>query len=98
MKNIILKNIVKNTSSNDEGQVLFDSLKDAYFNGLTILLTIDSNQAMSSSFLNTSIGKFLEEYGFEQFKKTVKFKGTKSQFQKLSKYISNYKNIYLESC
>ncbi|UAM98379.1 STAS-like domain-containing protein [Polaribacter litorisediminis] len=95
MKTIVLKNIVRNSSSNEEGLILFDLLRDAYLKNEQILLDVDSNLAMSSSFLNTSIGSFLDNYGFSKFKETFKFKGSKSQFERLNNYISNYKELYL---
>jgi hypothetical protein len=95
MKTIVLKNIVSNSSSNEEGIILFDLLKDAYLKNEQILLDVDSNLAMSSSFLNTSIGSFLDNYGLPKFKETFKFKGSKNQFQRLSNYISTYNELYL---
>lgn len=95
MKTLILKNIVKNSSSNEEGVILFNALQDAHLNGELLLLEVDSNLSMSSSFLNTSIGVFLDKYGFSSFKETVKFKGSKTQFLRLNNYISKYKILYL---
>ncbi|WP_194766897.1 STAS-like domain-containing protein [Tamlana sp. I1] len=95
MKTLILKNIVRNSSSNEEGEILFNALQRAYLNGEQLLLYVDSNLSMSSSFLNTSIGVFLDKYGFSNFKETVKFKGSKNQFLRLNQYITNYKDIYL---
>lgn len=94
MNTLILKDLVKDSSSNEQGTVLFESLKVAYLSGTTVVLQVD-DLAMSSSFLNTSIGQFLENYGFDSFRKTVKFKGSKSQFLRLSNYIEKYKNLYL---
>ena len=95
MKNLVLKDIVKNSSSNEEGLVLFNLLSDAYVNKTKIILHIDSDSSISSSFLNTSIGEFLDLYGFTNFKETVKFKGNKSQFERLNNYINKYKSLYL---
>lgn len=95
MKTLILKNIVKNSSSNEQGVILFNSLEDAYLSNSQLILEVDSELAMSSSFLNTSIGLFLDKYGLSNFKETVKFKGSKNQFSRLSDYISTYNNLYL---
>jgi len=95
MKNLILKDIVKNSGSNEEGMVLFTHLQEAYLNKTKILLEIDSDLSMSSSFLNTAIGEFLDQYGLRKFKETVQFKGSEVQFKRLSLYINKYKDLYL---
>jgi hypothetical protein len=95
MKTLILKNIVKNSSSNDEGVILFNALQDAYLKEEQLILLVDSDLSMSSSFLNTSFGVFLDNYGFSGFKETVKFKGSKNQFLRLNNYITKYRNLYL---
>ncbi|MFN2260614.1 MAG: STAS-like domain-containing protein [Psychroflexus sp.] len=94
MKTLILKDIVKNSSSNEQGIVLFNSLKDAYLDNSTLILHVDSDLSMSSSFLNASIGLFLDKYGLNSFKQTVKFKGSKNQFSRLSDYIIKYRSLY----
>jgi hypothetical protein len=94
MKTLILKNIVKNSSSNEQGMVLFDSLQNAYLSKDSLILYVDSDLSMSSSFLNSSIGLFLDKYGLNSFKETVKFKGSKNQFSRLSDYLTKYSSLY----
>lgn len=94
MKTLILKNIVKNSSSNTEGMVLFNVLQEAHLKGEQLILHVDSDLSMSSSFLNTSFGVFMDYYGVLNFKKTVKFKGSKNQFLRLSSYIQKYNKLY----
>lgn len=94
MKTLILKNIVKNSSSNEQGMILFDSLQNAFLSKDSLILYVDSDLSMSSSFLNTSIGQFLDKYGLNSFKQTVKFKGSKNQFSRLSDYINKYSGLY----
>lgn len=91
MNYLILKDIVKNTSSNDEGLVLFEHLKAAFLSKEVITLCVENNDSLSSSFLNTSIGLYIETYGLENFKEFVKIKGNKLQFNRLVKYVSSYK-------
>lgn len=95
MKTIILKSIVKNSSSNEQGALLFDVLQKFYLNNDSIILEVDSDLSMSSSFLNSSFGMFLDSYGLENFKKTIKFKGTKTQFARVSDYINDYSELFL---
>lgn len=94
MKTLILKNIVKNSSSNEQGMILFDSLQKAYLSKDSVILYVDSDLSMSSSFLNSSIGLFLDKYGLNSFKETVRFKGSKNQFSRLSDYITKYSSLY----
>lgn len=91
----MLRNLVTDTTSNIQGIILFNSLKEAFLNEEQLILEVDSNMPISSSFLNSSVGEFLDNYGINNFKKTIKFKGTKSQFQQLSNYISKYNQLYL---
>lgn len=91
-----LKNIVENSSSNEQGEVLFNSLQEAFLNKKPLILHADSDMPLSSSFLNSSIGMFLDKYGLSNFKETVKFKGSKNQFSRLADYISKYSSIYLK--
>lgn len=89
---IRLKDFVENSSSNTEGIKLFHAFKDAFNNTKQVLLSVDNDIPMSSSFLNSSVGMFIEDFGIQNFKNTVKFKGSKSQFERLSNYISRYVN------
>lgn len=95
MKTLILRDVVKNSSPGSEGITLFNHLKDAYCNNYVILLEVDSDLSLSSSFLNSSIATFLDNYGYDSFKRTMKFKGSKTQFERLNKYIQEYKDLYL---
>lgn len=94
MKTLILKDIVKNSSSSEQGIILFNSLQDAYLSENSLILYVDSDLSMSSSFLNASFGLFLDKFGLNNFKKTVKFKGSKNQFLRLSDYIIKYSSLY----
>jgi hypothetical protein len=93
MKSLILKDLVSDSSSNSEGTKLFKELRKAFENRENILLHVDSELTLSSSFLNTSFGVFLDKYGFENFKRTVKIKGSQNQFARLASYIERYRPI-----
>jgi len=94
MKTLILKDIVKNSSSNEQGMILYNYLQNAFLNKDTLVLYVDSDMSMSSSFLNSSIGLFLDNYGLDSFQETVKFKGSKNQFSRLADYITKYNSLY----
>lgn len=90
----MLDNLVNNTSSNSEGFVLFNELKRCLNRGQKVILEISGESTLSSSFLNSSIGEYLDNFGMETFKENVKIKSNKNQFQRLSKYLSNYSKVY----
>ncbi len=90
MKSLVLKNLITDSSSSTQGILLFQYLQKALLNKEIVLLHVDSDMSMSPSFLNSSIGQFLDEYGLNNFKNTVKFKGSKNQFARLSQYITKY--------
>lgn len=94
MQSLILKNIVEDSSSNLSGALLFGALKEAWSKKERVLLHVDSDMTLSSSFLNSSIGQFLDQYGLDTFKEVVQFKGSKNQFQRIASYISSYSKVY----
>ena len=85
---------IGNTSSNDDGTKLYAFLKDAVESNESIIIEINPNLSMSSSFLNTSIGYFLDNFGKDMFFRTVKFKGSKKQFDRLNDYLKKYIKAY----
>lgn len=97
MAALILNNVVDNASSNSEGDKLFLALKDLYDRGEKIELVVDNEATMSSSFLNSSIGLFLEKYGINAFKESFKFRGSQNQFNRLSNYIKKFTEAHLRS-
>lgn len=90
MDTLVLKELVKNTGSNAEGEVLYSHLEKYLLEKSCVILHVSENESLSSSFLNSSIGYFIEKHGMEKFRKTVKFKGTKTQFERLKNYIERY--------
>lgn len=94
MKNLVLSNFVNNTSSNEEGDKLFIALNELLHDNEGIIIVVDHNSALASSFLNSSIGQFLDRYGFELFQQRIKFQGNKNQFSKLKNYISEYRKLH----
>jgi hypothetical protein len=91
-----IKSLVTDTSSNAAGSVLFNVLEKHAESNQEVTLEIDSDLTLSSSFLNTSIGEYLDKYGVETFKKCVKFKGNRNQFNRISTYIANYEKLHAD--
>jgi len=92
---ITLNNIVENCSSNLQGVKLFNALDCAVKTNDEIIIVVDNNCSLSSSFLNSSIGSFLEKYGVDIFKSKIKFKGSKNQFNRVSEYLNKFSALYL---
>jgi hypothetical protein len=90
---ITLNKLVEESSSNSSGLVLFNEIERVDF-GASIILEIDSDMPLSSSFLNSSIGEYLDKYGMENFKRRIKFKGNRNQFKRISDYISQYTRLH----
>jgi len=95
MNIVILNNIVNDTSSNSEGEKLFNVLESSIKQNQEVVLNIGPEEALSSSFLNSSIGRILELYGLDKFKSLFKFKGSLNQFERLSKYIKHYSEAHI---
>jgi dissimilatory sulfite reductase (desulfoviridin) alpha/beta subunit len=91
---INLESQIGKTSNNEDGLRLFELLEEGYLNDSEVILVVSHFLPLSSSFLNTSIGMFLEKYGFDSFKKKIKIRSNKSQFERIRDYIYNYINIY----
>lgn len=95
MKNILLKDTSHSFSSNKDGLILFNIFEKTIKEKSSILLEIDHEIAMSSSFLNSSFGEILSLYGLDVLKSHIKIKTSKNQFERISNYISKYKRIHL---
>jgi len=89
-----LNKIVENYSSNSEGYKLFTLLDKYAEENKIVVVSIDNTATLSSSFLNSSIGEFLDKYGYDFFKTNVKIKTSKTQFNRLSNYLEKYNNLY----
>jgi len=83
-----LVDIVSDTFSNSGGFELFTVLENHVKINNPIVLSFKDSHALSSSFLNSSIGELISKYGFEAFKRNVKpIELTKSQAEILLSYL-----------
>jgi hypothetical protein len=67
-----LTDIVTDTFTNSGGFQLFSVLDPHVKNNNPVELSFKDSHALSSSFLNSSIGELISKYGFEAFKANVK--------------------------
>lgn len=96
MMTIDLNKEVVNTGSNEQGDILYNHLVEALNKKESVKIIIDNGMSLSSSFLNSSFGRYLETHGFETFRQNIRFVTTKNQFSRIKKYISLYKELYLD--
>ncbi|WP_396151273.1 STAS-like domain-containing protein [Flavobacterium sp.] len=92
--NILVKDIVNNTEMNIEGVKLYCVLEKNLKQYNNIILNIDNDMVLSSSFLNSSLGNILDNYGLDRLKNSLKFKCNKNQFERISTYLHKYNEIY----
>ncbi|TDT41958.1 hypothetical protein CLV90_3190 [Maribacter spongiicola] len=78
--------ITPKTSTNSDGDVLFDFLSNSAVND-NVVLKIPGDVIISSSFLNSSVGKFIDVFGMENFKKNIKISCNRNIFNQLKKYV-----------
>ena len=92
MNTIIIKNVTSGTLSNTEGAILFCAIDFALKSNIPVLLSFESINTISSSFLNSSIGNIVDKYGFTILKDNLKITNyTKPIAATLVKYISDLK-------
>lgn len=94
MKHIDLRKIASGFSSNSDGNSLFNALNQALQSNEKVILKVDNEIAMSSSFLNSSIGEIINKYGLTCLKENLKFNTSKTQFNRISNYINKYTQVY----
>lgn len=74
------------------GSSLYDIIRENMNSSDKITINMEGVSSLPSIFLNVSIGKFIDEFGFETLKKKISFaKITKLQAERLTDYISRYK-------
>ncbi len=87
---IIVKDIVNETYTNDSGYNLFITIK-SYIdsNDTNVILSFEGATITSSSFLNSSIGNLVENYGISILKRIKPTKLSQTQADVLRKYFNS---------
>ena len=91
---ISLSSIVSNTETNTEGIKLFCVISKTIKDDTLLILEIDSDMALSSSFLNSALGEIIDNYSLDILKSFLKIKSSKTQFDRINSYLTKYNNIY----
>ena len=90
---IRVAHIVKETFTNQAGIDFYLHLKELLNKGKSIEISFKDATVPSSSFLNSSFGKLIEEIGLQEFLSLVKPRElTPTQAQMLRHYIQGFKS------
>lgn len=93
-KNISLKSIVLNTDTNVEGIKLYCVIEKSLKQNNIFILEIEDDMPLTSSFLNSSLGNVIDNYGYSLLKNHLKLKCNKNQYDRVIKYLFKYNEIY----
>ena len=91
---IKLNSLVNNTDSNTEGVKLYCILDGYFKDNKLLLLDIDSDMSLTSSFLNSSFGNIIDKYGYAKLKNNLRIKTNKNQIYRIKDYLEKYNEIY----
>ncbi|MFA4851283.1 MAG: STAS-like domain-containing protein [Bacteroidales bacterium] len=69
---IVIKEITSGTLSNIDGLNLKIAIDSSLASADTVLLSFEGITTISSSFLNSSIGEIMDQYGFDILKDRIK--------------------------
>jgi len=91
---IIVNQVTQSTLSNIDGYSLKTRIDNVLTTGSSVLLSFDDVITISSSFLNSSIGELIDQYGFEILKDRVKITNyTPSIAKAIRNYISDLRAL-----
>lgn len=95
---IVVKDLVKGTSTNSEAVPLFCAIDSAFKSNISVVLSLKDCNFMSSSFLNSSIGELIEKYGFDDLKGRLSIIDYTPVTAKMMKsYIESCRNLSLDN-
>lgn len=94
MKTLVIKKLVTGTSTNSEAVALYVEMKKSADLNDSIILSFAGIDYVSSSFLNSSVGEFIETYGFDVFVKNIKFTDCNKDLATMIKsYVTKFKTL-----
>lgn len=89
---INITSITTNTSTNQDGDLFYDFLKNNAVQN-QVVISIPGHLNLSSSFLNSSIGKFIDVFGFDKFRSNIKISCNQNIFSQIKKYVDYYNDL-----
>jgi hypothetical protein len=91
MQTIIIREIVKDTYTGEEGTKVYLKMKEAVSLNVKYEISFEDLTPISSSFFNTSFGKFFNDFGIEEFRNHLNIVNiNSSQAIWLKKYFEGY--------
>lgn len=91
---IKLKDIVSDTYSNASGYSFYITLRPIFENDNQTNISLEGVSAFSTSFLNSSFGQLIDEYGLDKFKKTLKISNlTKVNGDMIRNYVNSFSSL-----
>jgi hypothetical protein len=92
IKQIVVKDLVKSTFTNDDALPLMFKMSEFLDKGYSITLSFDGISGITSSFLNSSLGEVIDKYGLDSLKGRIFTKNCTSSLNNMLKnYINSYK-------
>ena len=89
MCTIDIQKIIGDRNYPEAGDVLYELMVDTFAKGERLVVDMDGVSALPSMFLNTSIGRYIEENGADSIKGRLAFENiTRSQVERLQDYVS----------
>lgn len=94
--NIIqIKDHLDGTMTNIQGDKLFALIKKHFDQGRKVVLSFSEIQGMTSSFLNSSLGALVDEYGIDFLRKKMTLTNYRSsQMNMIKEYLSFYQPLH----
>lgn len=91
---IKVMDVVPGTTTNADALPLYMSMKNVIAEDKIVVLSLSNATGMSSSFLNSSLGNLVEDYGFETLKGRLKLVDyTPVMLDSIKRYLDNIKSF-----
>jgi len=97
MGTIYLREIINQTEDYAiSGSVVFEEAKKAIREDVMVILDLNEVDSVPTTFMNTSFGALMDEYGANPIKSLFKFRNIKqTQIDRIRKYFHDYENVIL---
>ena len=90
----IIKDYVNNKTYPEIGALVFNEVKKDLNTLEFVIIDMDEISSVPTSFMNTSFGDLIEEYGIQKTKSFFRFKNIrKTQLERFAKYFKDYEEL-----
>lgn len=80
---IKVKDVLNSVSYNQDGEVIFDIIKNALLRKEQIRISFEGIYALNTSFVNSAFIELLEFFSFEEIQRNVKFVDSTKQINQI---------------